>query len=257
VTDLFADPEFDGDPIRVKPVSEDTDLAGIVDEEELNDNPIIDEVSGDEVVMEKPAIRLPPNPFSGNQQDRREKVFVNGVDVSVLISRDMYFDKDGKPITVSLKDHSKNILRRHFTSLDDFLKKWNEAERKETIITELQKEGILVEALYHAVDKKMDLFDLICHVAYDAPPLTRMERANNVRKRNYFSKYGEKARKVLEALLDKYADEGIQNIESMEVLKVKPLTDLGSPTEIIREFGNREKYETAVRELESELYRTA
>jgi type I restriction enzyme R subunit len=101
------------------------------------------------------------------------------------------------------------------------------------------------------------LFDLICHIAYDQPPLTRKERANNVKKRNYFTKYGEQSRKVLEALLDKYADEGIENIESMEVLKVKPLNEFGSPIEIISEFGSKEAYLKAIQDLENELYKTA
>jgi type I restriction enzyme, R subunit len=255
VTDLFADKDFDGDPIRVKPVSQGDDLSEIVDEEENNIEPIIDELTGEEVVIEPPAIRdfvAEPKP----EYKKREKVFVNGVDVAVLISREMYFDKDGKPITTSLKDHTKEIIKNQFSSLDDFLKKWNSTDRKEAIITELQEQGILVEALYDAVDKQVDLFDLICHVAYDKPPLTRKERANNVKKRNYFTKYGEQAKKVLEALLDKYADEGITNIESMEVLRVQPLTDFGSPTEIIREFGSKEKYEQALKELENELYKT-
>ncbi|MCZ2130611.1 MAG: restriction endonuclease, partial [Bacteroidia bacterium] len=112
-------------------------------------------------------------------------------------------------------------------------------------------------ALMEAVEKQVDLFDLICHIAYDQPPLTRKERANNVKKRNYFTKYGEQSRKVLEALLDKYADEGIENIESMEVLKVKPLNEFGSPIEIINEFGSKEAYLKAIKELENELYKTA
>ncbi|MCG7858903.1 restriction endonuclease subunit R, partial [Flavihumibacter sediminis] len=141
--------------------------------------------------------------------------------------------------------------------LDEFLRKWNNMEKKEALIEELQNQGVLVEALYDAVGREVDLFDLICHVAYDQPPLTRKERANNVKKRNYFTKYGEQARKVLEALLDKYADEGIENIESMEVLKVKPLTDYGSPVEIIKEFGSREKYLEALKDLEKELYKSA
>jgi len=115
----------------------------------------------------------------------------------------------------------------------------------------------LVDSLLEAVDKKVDLFDVICHVAFDKPPLTRKERANNVKKRNYFEKYGEKAKKVLEALLEKYADEGVENIESLEVLKVKPLNELGSPIEIIGIFGSKEKYLAAVEELERELYRVA
>ena len=160
-------------------------------------------------------------------------------------------------MTNTVSQLQQEIIKGHFTSLNDFLNKWNNTERKEAIIAELQEQGVMVEALYDAVDKQVDLFDLICHVAFDQPPVTRKERANNVKKRNYFTKYGEQARKVLEALLDKYADEGITNIESMEVLKVKPLNELGTPIEIINEFGSKEKYLQAVRELEIELYKTA
>lgn len=257
-TDLFADKDFDGDPIRVKPVSEETDLSKIVDEEENDTSPIIDEVSGDKIEVKKPVIRYPDTDMtSAFAKERRTKVYVNGVDVSVLISRELYFDQHGKPITTSLKDHTKEIIKGKYASLDDFLNKWNTTDRKEAIIAELLEQGVLVEALYEAVNKQVDLFDLICHVAYDQSPLTRKERANNVKKRNYFTKYGEQTRKVLEALLDKYADEGITNIESMEVLRVQPLTDFGSPTEIIKEFGSRVKYLQAIKELEVELYKTA
>jgi len=258
-TDLFADKDFDGDPIRVKPVSEDTDLGGIVDEEENDTTPIIDDVSGETIDIKPPEIRYPeierPTVLTG---EPRQKVYVNGVDVSVLVSRELYFDQHGKPITTSLKDHTKEIIKGKYASLNDFLNKWNTTDRKEAIIAELQEQGILVEALYEAVDKQVDLFDLICHVAYDQPPLTRKERANNVKKRDYFTKYGEQAKLVLEALLDKYADEGVENIESIEVLKVKPLSDFGSMVEIINGiFGSREKYLLAVKELETELYKTA
>ena len=256
-TDLFADRDFDGDPIRVKPVSEDTDLGGIVDEEENDTTPIIDEESGEEILTEVPEIRTPPPSGPETPPPPRQKIYVNGVDVSVLVSRELYFDQHGRPITVSLKDHTKEIIKGQFASLDDFLNRWNTTDRKEAIIKELQEQGVLVEALMEAVEKQVDLFDLICHIAYDQPPLTRKERANNVKKRNYFTKYGEQSRKVLEALLDKYADEGIENIESMEVLKVKPLNEFGSPIEIISEFGSKEAYLKAIRELENELYKTA
>ena len=116
---------------------------------------------------------------------------------------------------------------------------------------------MMVEALQDAVNKEVDLFDLICHVAYDQPPLTRKERANNVKKRNYFTKYGEEARQVLTALLEKYTDEGINTIESTEVLSLHPFDDYGSPVEIIRMFGNKEKYFEAVKELENQLYQFA
>ncbi|NDP28130.1 MAG: DEAD/DEAH box helicase family protein [Flavobacterium sp.] len=257
-TDLFADPDFDGDPIRIKPVTEEIDLSGIVEEEETDTTPIIDEESGEEVEIVKPEIRYPePNTVETGVREPRQKVYVNGVDVSVLVSRELYFDQHGKPITTSLKDHTKAIINGQFASLNDFLNRWNNTDRKEAIIKELQEQGVLVEALMEAVEKKVDLFDLICHIAYDQPPLTRKERANNVKKRNYFAKYGEQSRKVLEALLEKYADEGIENIESMEVLKVKPLNEFGSPVEIINEFGSKEEYLRAVKELETELYKTA
>jgi type I restriction enzyme R subunit len=150
--------------------------------------------------LKKPEIRYPDGSTLGGNwvakdPAKREKVYVNGVDVSVLVSREMYFDQHGKPITTSLKDHTKEIIKENFASLDDFLNKWNTTDRKEAIIAELQEQGVMVEALYDAVNKEVDLFDLICHVAFDQPPLTRKERANNVKKRNYFTKYGEKPKK--------------------------------------------------------------
>lgn len=260
-TDQFARPDFDGDPIRVKPVTQDHDLSLLVLEEEYDTLKVLDEKTGEEIVFEKVKIRYPDGFNTQNDwiaNEPREKVYVNGVDVSVLISRELHFDQHGKPITVSLKDHTKQIIKEKFLSMDDFLSKWNETDRKEAIIAQLVEQGVMVEALYEAVDKQVDLFDLICHVAYDQPPLTRKERANNVKKRNYFTKYGEKARNVLEALLDKYADEGIENIESIKVLQVKPLSDFGSTVEIVNGiFGSRDKYLEAVKELENELYKTA
>lgn len=255
VTDLFADTEFDGDPIRIKPVSEDSDLGTIIEEEENDDTDIFDEESGEVIEME-PTIRYPEPGFPPQVNEHRQKVYVNGVDVSVLISRELYFDSDGKPITTSLKDHSKELIKGTYASLDDFLTRWNSADKKEAIIRELEEQGVLVEALRNAVNREVDLFDLICHVAFEQPPLSRKDRANNVKKKNYFTKYGDQARQVLEALLDKYADEGVLNIESMEVLRVQPLTQFGSPTEIIGKFGGADKYKEAVRELEQELYRT-
>lgn len=257
-TDLFADPQFDGDPIRVKPVAEETDLSSIVDEEEENAEPIIDIETGAEIEVTPPKIRYSEEEFPlSTVNEPLQKVYVNGVDVSVLISREMYFDRNGKPITTSLKDHTREIIKEQFASLDDFLNKWKSSDRKEAIIAELIGQGIMVEALYGAVDKQVDLFDLICHVAYDQPPMTRKERANNVRKRNYFTRYGDQARKVLEALLDKYADQGIENIENIQILTVPPINEFGSVTEIIKAFGSREEYEKAIKELENELYKVA
>lgn len=257
VTDLFADKDFDGDPIRIKPVSEETDLSGIIDEEENFDSPIVDEETGEEIEV-KPTIRYPLPQIPASQvNEPRQKVYVNGVDVSILISREMYFDNNGKPITTSLKDHTKELIKGQYASLDDFLTRWKNTDKKETIIKELEDQGVMVEALRDAVNREVDLFDLICHVAFGQPPLTRKERANNVKKRDYFTKYGEQARKVLETLLEKYADEGVTNIESMDILKVKPLTDYGSALEIVNGiFGGKKNYTEAIKELEQELYKT-
>jgi type I restriction enzyme R subunit len=257
VTDLFADRAFDGDPVRIKAVDENEDISTIEEEEENDDTPIIDEATGEAIEPVPPTIRYPPNNENTEAKERPTKVYVNGVDVSMLISRELYFDQNGRPITVSLKDYTKEIIKNHFASLNDFLTKWNDADRKAAIIKELEEQGILVDALQNCVNKEVDLFDLICHVAYDQPPLTRKERANNVKKRNYFTKYGEQAKNVLEALLDKYTDEGITTIESAEVLSLHPFDEFGTPPEIIRLFGNREKYLNAIKELETQLYNFA
>ncbi len=255
-TDLFADKEFDGDPIRVKPIDQNADLSNIaneIDDQEV----IIDEISNEEICFQAPQIRQPIEYKEGLEKQKRQKIYVKGIDVSLLVSREMYFDKNGQSIITSLTDHTKGIIQEQFISLNDFLKKWNSADRKEAIIKELEEQGVLIEALSQAVDKKLDLFDLICHIVYDQPPLTRKERAENVKKRNYFTKYGEQARKVLESLLNKYADEGIENIESMEVLRVSPLVEFGSVMEITNIFGGKEQYLQALRELENELYKGA
>ena len=251
VTDLFADPDFDGEPIQIKEIGQDQEIPPF----EPTDGEVFPEPEGDNPT-EVPPIRTPDGE-PGEVNEPRPKVYVNGVDVSILVSREMYFDQHGRPITTSLKDHTKAIIKEQYKSLDDFLNKWNSVDKKTALIEELQQQGVLVEALNNAVNKDLDLFDLICHVAYDMPPLTRKERANNVKKRHYFNKYGEQARKVLENLLDKYADEGIDDIESIEVLKVKPFTEIGSPIEIVRTFGNKEAYLEAVKELEDELYKSA
>ncbi len=251
VTDLFADPDFDGEPIQIKEIGQDQEIPPF----EPTDDEVFPEPEGENKPEVQP-IRTPEGE-PGEVNEPRPKVYVNEVDVSILISREMYFDQHGRPITTSLKDHTKAIIKEQYKSLDDFLNRWNSADKKTALIEELQQQGVLVEALYNAVNKDLDLFDLICHVAYDMPPLTRKERANNVKKRHYFNKYGEQVRKVLENLLDKYADEGIDDIESIEVLKVKPFTEIGSPIEIVRTFGNKEAYLEAVKELENELYKIA
>ncbi len=254
-TDLFADKDFDGEPIRIKPVTEDDDIGNIIEQEENDDSITLDPESGEEIIFSDPPLPKPPVDFP--PPTPREKIYVNGVDVSVLVSRELYFNNHGKPITTNLKDHTSEIIKGKYATLQNFLNCWNESDRKEAIIKELVERGVLVDALIDAVNKEVDLFDIVCHVAYDQPPLTRKERANNVKKRNYFTKYGDKTKKVLEALLDKYADEGISNLESIEVLKVNPFDKIGSVVEIIECFGGKQKYLHAIKELEQEIYRAA
>jgi type I restriction enzyme R subunit len=238
-TELFADPDFDGPPVQVYEPSGDAP-------------PVPPEEKGLEgELTEVPPIEPPKDPTP------RVKYYVDGVEVTVLRERVQYFDKDGKPITESLRDYTRKAVRSNCSSLREFLHRWTSAEKKEALLAELAEQGVFLDALEAEVGRSYDPFDLVCHVAFDQPPLTRKERAEHVRKRNYFGKYGEQARRVLNALLDKYADEGIVPVEDMEVLKVQPLNELGTPVEIVQIFGGRAGYLRAVAELEAELYRVA
>lgn len=241
VTALFADPAFDGEPVLIyepEPddpiVPEDESFGGEGGDE---NGKTIDEGQG--------------------EGEKRRKVYVNGVEVSVSIERVQYYGNDGKLITESLKDYSRKNLLKEFLSLDDFLTKWSKAEKKKALIDELEEHGVLLSNLKEDTGKDLDEFDLICHMAFDQPPLTRKERADFVKKRNYFTRYGEKAKLVLEQLLEKYADEGIITLESLEVLKLKPIDEFGSPLEIISLFGGKEQYLSALQQLEKEIYRSA
>ena len=176
------------------------------------------------------------------------------VTVAVARERVQYLDAHGKLVTESLRDYTRINLGKAYDSLDGFLQAWNSAERKAALIEELEGRGVFLDALADEVGKDLDPFDLLLHVAYDQPPLTRRERARSVKKRNVFTQYGPVARKVLDALLDKYADEGIVTIESSEVFKIQPFTDLGSPSELVRSFGGRPQYLSALQTLERELY---
>lgn len=168
-----------------------------------------------------------------------------------------YLDENGKLITGSLTDYTRRSLLKEFTSLDNFLTWWNSSEKKKALIDELEQQGIILENLREDVKKDLDIFDLICHVAWDKPALTRRERANDVRKRDYFTQYSEQAQKVLRALLDKYADVGIEHIENLGVLSVDPFSDIGTPIEIVKLFSGKAKYLAAVKQLETEIYSMA
>jgi len=172
----------------------------------------------------------------------------------VLRERVQYYSKGGKLITESLKDYTRKNVKKEYGSIDKFLTKWRNADKKTAILTELIDQGILLSELKQEVGKEYDEFDLICHVAFDRKPLTRKERANNVKKGNYFAKYGEKVRKVIEALIKKYEDEGIENIEDLKILKVRPFNKIGTPVEILRSFGGKDKFLNAIIELEQEIY---
>ena len=157
----------------------------------------------------------------------------------------------------SLSNYSKKTLRTRYASLNAFLKQWNSTERKQAIIEELESEGLLLEPLADEVGKDLDPFDLICHVAFDQPPLTRRERVENVRKRDVFTKYGKQARTVLEALLQKYQDEGVTSLDDPQILKISPFDTMGTPIELLKTFGGRPGFEKAVHELQSALYQGA
>jgi type I restriction enzyme R subunit len=182
---------------------------------------------------------------------------VSHVEVSIIAERVQYYGKDGKLITESLRDYTKSAVQEHYASLDDFLQRWSEAGRKQAVIDELRQQGIPFDELHAQVGKDLDAFDLICHVVYDRPPLTRRERVEQVQKRDVFTKYGEQARAVLNALLDKYANEGLVPVEDLSVLRVQPFSALGTPIELVRAFGGRDGYLAAVRELEQALYTPA
>lgn len=252
VTDLFADPDFDGDPVMIKQVGEDDDLSGAEDETteevitdildgtevEFPDEPDYPEIEGGGIIIEEP----------------RSKIRVNGVEVKIINERVQYLGNDGKIITESLKDYTKNNITKQYKTLETFLNTWNNAEKKEAIVKEMEEQGVFFEALKEEVGKDFDPFDLICHVAFEAKPLTRKERANNVKKRNYFTKYGDKAQQVINSLLDKYSEDGLLTIESTEVLKLDPLNKLGTAMELVNAFGGKSQYLNALKELESELY---
>lgn len=242
VTKLFADPEFDGEPIMVY-------------EPELEEEIVPTEEKEEELLYptEEDIVWAPPTVEEDPEYARKLKV--NGVEVQILRERVQYLDANGKLITESLKDYTRKGLQQEFQSLDEFLNVWQSKKRKKELINELEEAGLLLHELQSVVDHDLDIFDLVCHVAFDQPPLTRRERAENVKKRNYFTKYGEQARKVLEGILEKYADKGIEEIETLKILQLDPFRDMGTPKQLIRHFGNKNAYLAAIEELENELYK--
>ena len=230
---LFSDPDFDGDPIPV------------------------DDDGG------QPGGKTMPDTGSTDGKgkgDEQKKVIprVNGVEVRVLNERVQYYDKDGKLITGSITDYSRRNILQRYATLDAFLHAWDAEERKATIVEELENRGVLLSELREAAgDPTIDDFDLICHVAFDKPPLTRAERVRNIRKGGYLHKYSDQARAVIEALLDKYKDSGITQLEDLRVLQVEPFSTMDSPMNLAQRFGGRDQFLQALHELRSQLYTVA
>jgi type I restriction enzyme R subunit len=253
-TELFADPDFDGDPVQIYEPSGDQSPVP-------PDVPLEPESGGGVIYPESGEDRewIGINAFDPEEENSSVRRYVvANVEVKVVAERVQYFDANGKLITESLKDYTRKALAREYVTLDDFLRRWSSTEKKQTIIDELSEQGVFFDALADEIGresgKAFDPFDLVCHVAWDMPPLTRKERAEQVKKRNYFTRYGEQARRVLEALLEKYADEGVTHIEEMQILTIAPFVEFGTPLEIIRAFGGLDQYQQAVHDLEEALY---
>ena len=249
-TELFADKDFDGEPVQIyepgggEPVAPpEPALPGSTPGDPGAPDPL------------DPLSTLGPFAGGSGESDGPKKyVLGNNVTVAVARERVQYLNAEGKLITESLRDYTRINVRKQYESLDQFLQAWQQADRKAALLQELEAQGVLLDALADEVGKDLDPFDLLLHVAYDQPPLTRRERARRVQKRNVFTHYGPVARKVLDALLDKYADEGIATIEADNVFSVQPFTHLGSPVELVRSFGGRPQYLSALQTLERELY---
>lgn len=264
--ELFADPRFDGLPEKVMVTTAEAvmDVTNSHFDDQLasaQDSQANAETNNTHNEIQAPQASYEINngagdgPIEDEEGKRYIKYRVSGVTVTKMAERVQYYDTDGKLVTESFKDYTRNTIKKQFASLNDFIKTWHCSERKQVIINALAAEGVIWQALEEEVSRHLDPFDLICHVAFDQPALTRRERAENVKKRNYFTKYSAAAQNVLNVLLDKYADIGVTEIESINVLKVKPLDKLGTPLEIVKNaFGSKKEYEQAITELEAALY---
>lgn len=256
-TELFADERFDGIPEKVLVTTPET-LA-----ETIAAADVADDVIGEGSASAFTGTDETPPTYGTNStvsvwpdtDNKVRKFEVCGVSVKKLAERVQYYDSDGKLVTESFKDYTRNTLKKQFASLDDFVKRWQDAERKQAVLTELADAGVIWDALAEDVGRDFDPFDLICHVVFDQPALTRRERAEQVKKRNYFVKYSVAAQVVLNALLDKYADVGVVELENIQVFKAPPFLQMGAPMEIVKTaFGSKRDYEQALTELEAVLY---
>jgi len=256
-TELFADPAFDGEPVQVYVPGDGGDPIPPEDEQQPGGDGVSDG-GPDGKEYEQGGESMTGGASTGEGKRVKYVVGEHAVAVSVVAERVQYYGPDGKLITESLKDYTRQCVSKRFDSLDTFLRRWTDADQKKAIIDELAAQGVMWEALQEEVEARLnqglDPFDLICHVAFDQPPLTRKERANNVKKRNYFAKYEGVARQVLEALLDKYADAGPVAIEDLKILQLDPFSKIGAPIELVKAFGGKGAYVQAVSELEKQIY---
>lgn len=250
VTRLFADPEFDGDPVQIYEPKDDDPVTPPDDGQSDGSNEPQSEQS------QTQASDILIGDEDKNFGEKPSRYIVGKVMVKVLNKRVQYIGHDGKLITESLFDYSRKNIQNRFASLDEFLQAWNKADQKEAIIRELQEMGVFFDELEREVGKEgLDPFDLICHVAFERPALTRAERAGKLKKGDYFDTYGEKAKAVINALLDKYAESGIESIEDIAVLKVPPFNEIGTMSELAKLFGaGRAGYESLIKTIENHLY---
>lgn len=250
-TNHFADPDFDGEPVQIYEAGE-GDPVLPPDQPTSADSDATTAQGSDETLdtFYPPNLSLPQG-----VAEPRPKYFIKGRPVNVLTERVEYLDENGKLVTESLRDYSRKAIRTHYASLDDFLRRWKGEARKEVVMQELAEEGLFIDALMDELGIDLDPFDLICHIAFDQPPLTRRERADQVRKRDVFTKYGSQARAVLEALLAKYQEEGVVGgLDNVKLLEIPPFNQMGTPFQLIQPFGTKAGFEKAVHELQAALY---
>lgn len=248
-TSLFADKDFDGEPIRIKELSENDEIGEF--DEEIDIENIKDEITGEKISFDNSE-----DENKDNNDKKKKKVFVDGVDVQIINERVQYIGLDGKLITENLINYSKRNILKKYQTLSIFLNEWNKTTQKEIIIKELESKGVFFENIKNIMGNNFDPFDLICHIAFDKKPLTRLERINNIKKRDYFTKYEKKARLVIEAILEKYSDGGILNYEDLSIINLDPINKVGTPVEIAEFFGGKESLFKVMNEISNQIYDT-
>lgn len=238
-TALFADPQFDGDPVQVYTPAADA-------------SPVPPDLA-DPAALQVAGVEFP----SAGRAERRVTYVVNDVAVAVVNERVEYYSASGELISATLQDYTRGLIRRLYATLEDFVAAWDQAEPKAALLRDLERQGLLFAALAERGGDALDPFDLLGMIGFDQPPQTRRERAERARQETWLAGFGGTARAVLEALLDTYADQGLEPIESPDVLRIPPFSRLGSPVELIRSFGGKPAYLQALRDMKARLYPSA